>query len=194
MRLFLASLLNASNRSFYGRTVSELVAASDRDLRPVPPDSQHLTHLFLGNQGEGSEGRILALLENLSVRPAVPVRLGAARILRGRGGPRLVYVPVVAGGRRLEALGAGVRAAIARDFPEPAAGRPTPPHVTIARFRRGSTRSAGRMVEALLRESGLAATERNDQVEAVQLFSSVLGRGGAVYDKLGEVRLLGGPV
>ncbi len=189
MRLFLASRLSAPNRHFFSKAIARLIEASQGAVRPVPRDSEHLTHLFLGAKSQRSVEKILTILAPTSEHPGFPICLGRTRVLYGRAGPRVLYAELVEGASRLSALAETMRQRLQGEFPELAGLRLKMPHVTLARFRRGATRRDGRVAETLLEDSSLAEARRHDKVEKIELISSVLTDAGPIYETVGEIVL-----
>jgi 2'-5' RNA ligase len=117
-------------------------ALADPALRPVPPQSLHVTLAFLGYRGEK---KIPAIAEAVaeSVGPAPWIELRDPVPVPPRGRPRLFALPALSPGA--EALQAGLeQRLVAGGFYEPEK-RPFWPHLTVARVRpeaRGSRRPA----------------------------------------------------
>ena len=134
-RLFLALDLPDAARAAVAEWRERVLRGRD-DLRPVAPESLHLTLAFLGHRPESevpsiastafgaAEGLRPARLRALAVRPVPPRR------------PRLLALDLEDGGGAAAAIQAAVSGALA------AAGlfrpdrRPFWPHVTFARVRR----------------------------------------------------------
>ena len=114
---------------------------ADPGLRPVAPESLHITLAFLGHRPEKEiEGIAAVVKESVGPAPWSAARPGAATA----GGRARVYaLPALSPGT--EALRAGVAGGVEEaGFYEPEA-RPFWPHVTVARVRpeaRGSRRPA----------------------------------------------------
>jgi 2'-5' RNA ligase len=163
-------------------------ALSDPALRPVAPESLHITLAFLGSRPEEEiEAIAAAVRESEAPAPWVELRDPEQRPPRRRA--RLYAVPVISPGA--EALQAGVAQRLAEGgFYEPET-RPFWPHVTVARVRpeaRGSRRPAvvseppGPIPEELL-EPRISVRMR--------LYRSVLQSSGARYVPLAQVELPG---
>lgn len=117
-------------------------ALVDPALRPVAPESLHITLAFLGNRPEEEIEEIAAVVrEAAGPAPWVEVLDSEQRPLRGRA--RVYALPVLSPGA--EALQAGVEQGLVEaGFFEPEK-RPFWPHLTVARVRpegRGSRRPA----------------------------------------------------
>lgn len=188
MRLFLASYLSADAQRTLSAEIATVIAAIPGALRPVPASSEHFTHAFLGESAR-PVAEILDALAPIANTGRVAIRLGGARVLRGRGRPRLICVGVLDGERDLQALGVAIRDRLAAFFPALAAQRETPPHVTLARFTRRARRRDGHAVEALLARRGPTAWELPAIIERIELVHSRLTPRGPIYETLGEIIL-----
>jgi RNA 2',3'-cyclic 3'-phosphodiesterase len=163
-------------------------ALADPALRPVAPESLHITLAFLGNRAEEEVEEIAAVVrERVGPAPWVEVLDPEQRPPRGRA--RLYALPVLSPGT--EALQAGVEQGLVEGgFFEPEK-RPFWPHVTVARVRpegRGSRRPAvvaeppGKLPEGLS-EARLC--------RRMTLYRSELKPTGARYVPLAQVQLPG---
>jgi RNA 2',3'-cyclic 3'-phosphodiesterase len=117
-------------------------ALADPVLRPVPPESLHVTLAFLGYRPEKEIERIAAAVrESAGPAPWVELQDPVQRPPRGRG--RLFALPALSPGT--EALQAGVEERLVEGGFYKPEKRPFWPHVTVARVRpeaRGSRRPA----------------------------------------------------
>ena len=117
-------------------------ALVDPALRPVAPESLHVTLAFLGNRSEEEIEEIAAVVRE-GAGPAPWVELLEVEQRPPRGRARLYALPVLSPGT--EALQAGVgQGLVEGGFFKPEK-RPFWPHVTVARVRpegRGSKRPA----------------------------------------------------
>ena len=163
-------------------------ALADPALRPLPPESLHVTLAFLGYRPEKEIERIAeAVRQGVGPAPWVELLDPVQRPPRGRA--RLFALPALSPGA--EALQAGVQGKLVEGgFYEPEK-RPFWPHVTVARVRpeaRGSRRPAvvsappGVIPEGL-KEPRLAVR--------VSLYRSELQPTGARYVPLAQVQLPG---
>lgn len=164
-------------------------ALADPALRPVAPESLHITLAFLGYRPEKEIERIAAAVgECAGPAPWVELRDPEQRPPRGRA--RVYALPALSPGT--EALQAGVSRGLEEaGFYEPEK-RSYWPHVTVARVRpeaRGSRRPAvvseppGKLPEWL---SGARICRR------MTLYRSELKPTGAQYVPLAQVELPGG--
>jgi 2'-5' RNA ligase len=148
------------------------------DLRPVRPESLHVTLAFLGYMYERDVERLAAtaFAQDLS-----PIELRATQVQPvPRSRPRLFAVQLEDEGRRLgvwqQALSERLHAA---GLYEPER-RPFWPHVTLARARRGKT-PRGIAVPELTSE-----LRRPFPADTVTLYRSTLRPQGAVYEALAK--------
>jgi 2'-5' RNA ligase len=161
-------------------------ALADPALRPVGPESLHVTLAFLGYLPEKEIPRLGEILAACG-DPAPSVALGDPVPRPERGRPRLFALPVSSPGTI--ALQAGLRERLVEDRLYEPEKRPFWPHVTVARVRRedrGSSRPApvsrppGGLPQALL-QARLCIR--------LTLYRSELQSRGAQYTPLAQVEL-----
>ena len=184
MRLFVALDLPAELRAgivAWGRR--EL---ADSALRPVPPESLHITLAFLGYMPERAVeplGEIVGALRGTA--PTIELRDPAARPSRGRA--RLFALPVESAGT--VELQAELQRKLVSEGLYEAERRPFWPHVTVARVkpaRRGSRQAR----EVLEPPGGLpAALLQPTSCRRLALYRSELSPQGAEYVPLAQVEL-----
>lgn len=163
-------------------------ALADPALRPVAPESLHVTLAFLGYRPEKEIERIAAVVgECAGPAPWVELRDPEQRPPRGRA--RIYALPAISPGA--EALQAGVSRGLEEaGFYEPEK-RPFWPHVTVARVRpeaRGSRRPA------VVSEPPGKLPERLAEAQICRrmtLYRSELKPTGARYVPLAQVKLPG---
>jgi RNA 2',3'-cyclic 3'-phosphodiesterase len=185
-RLFVALDLPDEIREGIAAWGSEALA--DPALRPVAPESLHVTLAFLGHRPEKEIERIAEIArESIAPAPWVEPRNPEPRPPRGRA--RLYALPVISPGA--EALQVGLEQRLVNEgFYEPEK-RPFWPHVTVARVRpeaRGSRRPA-----VVSEPPGPIPEELAEPRIAVRmtLYRSVLQPSGARYVPLAQVKLPG---
>jgi RNA 2',3'-cyclic 3'-phosphodiesterase len=164
-------------------------ALADPALRPVRPESLHVTLAFLGWKAEKEVGRLTGIVE-ASWAPAPSIELGDPVPRPERGRPRLLALPASSPGTIALQAELQERLIAARLY-EPEK-RPFWPHVTVARVRReerGSKRPArvskppGPLPKDLLQPfDGIRLT----------LYRSQLQPQGAQYTPLAQVELPAG--
>jgi 2'-5' RNA ligase len=163
-------------------------ALADPALRPVAPESLHITLAFLGYRPEKEIDRIAELVRECA-GPAPWVELLDPEQRPPRGRARLYALPALSPGA--EALQAGVAQELAEaGFYKPEK-RPFWPHVTVARVRpegRGSRRPA-----IVSKPPGKLPAELSEAqiCRRMTLYRSELQPTGARYVPLAQVQLPG---
>jgi 2'-5' RNA ligase len=163
-------------------------ALADPALRPVAPESLHITLAFLGHRFEKEIDSIAAAVRECAApAPWVELRNPEPRPPRGRA--RLYALPALSPGA--EALQAGLeQRLVSEGFYEPEK-RSFWPHVTVARVRpeaRGSRRPA--VVSKPPGQIPAGLMEPRISVR-MTLYRSVLQPSGARYVPLAQVELPG---
>ena len=181
MRAFVCSYLDDGSQRECGAIVARLVSASGGRLRSIPAATAHLTYAFIAALPEPA----LPSLQHAIERAAAAARrltatLGPPTILYGGREARLVHLPVTSNGDEV--------AAVARAMADAAGGAlpgvaivPTPaPHVTLARFRRGTRRREAHMVADLLAHE-MDTIRLDVQIAAAHIVESLQGPDGPRY-------------
>ncbi len=158
---------------------------TDPALRPVKPESLHLTLVFLGYQAEKDVERIAEAAMVEAPAPEVRVEPEPVAIPRGKGRPRLFALDTPSEGvvelqRRVEE-----RLVEAR-FHEPEK-RDYWPHLTVARVR--PEKRGGRKPALVGRPPGPLDRTHVCRPRRVVLFRSHLKRSGAEYEPMAELEL-----
>jgi 2'-5' RNA ligase len=159
------------------------------DTRWVKPENLHLTLKFLGDVEEQRSVSVLEALEG-AARETRAFRLGLKGVgaFPSLGRPRVLWIGVDQGREDLVGLAKRIDAAVA-PLGFAREDRPFSPHLTLGRRQPGP---AGPELERALRERETLRFPLV-KVEGVTLFRSILGPGGPVYRRLGQVALaLGG--
>jgi 2'-5' RNA ligase len=188
VRAFIGTFLSSTAQNAAETFARRLAAQSNDAVRPVPTQSAHITHAFLG---EVDESLALAIVRDigevmLSMAP-VRFRLGRPEILGARREPRLVLANVVQGADEIAAVTRRIGERIRRHPELARTPRARNPHVTLARFRRGAGPGEGAVVRGLL--EGSARMEwPEDCLESVELIRSDLRPGGPAYQVVGRAR------
>ena len=153
------------------------------DLRPVRPESLHLTLAFLGHIEADLLARAIEVVDSAAegARP-VPIRLGREPIDLPRRRPRVIALAVES--RAAVEVQAGLSGRLVEAGVYRPGSRPFRPHLTVARVR-GSPRSGGRAGRLCDGMPHLPA-EAGHTFGAVRiaLYRSRLGPGGASYTAL----------
>lgn len=163
-------------------------ALADPALRPVAPESLHITLAFLGYRPEKEIERIAEAVEE-SAAPAPWVELRGPEQRPPRGRARLFALPALSPGA--EVLQEGLEQRLVQAGLYKPEKRPFWPHVTVARVRpeaRGSRRPA--VVSEL---PGAIPDELREPRSSVRmtLYRSVLQPAGARYVPLAQIELPG---
>ena len=186
LRLFVAIELSDEVRVALGRLQAELRKRGLEKLRWVRLEGIHLTLKFLG---ETPPEKAPAIREALALAaqgvPAHELNLGSLGTFGGNN-PRVLCVDLKGGLETALGLQQRVDTELAKiGFPRE--GRAFSPHLTLARVRPETARE---MVDPLVEALGAvqpvsAATE----VREISLMRSILGRSGAVYERLAAFAL-----
>jgi 2'-5' RNA ligase len=185
-RLFVA--LDLADETREGIVIWGREALADPALRPVAPESLHVTLAFLGNRPEREVERIAAAVR-ASAGPAPWVELRDPEQRPPRGRARLFALPAISPGA--EALQAVLAQRLVEEgFYEPEK-RPFWPHVTVARVRPEARGSRRPMVVS--EPPGPIPEELTEPRISVRmtLYRSVLLPSGAQYVPLAQVELPG---
>jgi 2'-5' RNA ligase len=161
---------------------------TDPALRPVRPESLHVTLAFLGDRPLSDVDRIAEVIESVAEVPVL-LELGGPVGRPARGRPRLIALPVLGG--PVEKRQAELSEALAHEGLYRPEKRPYWPHVTVARVR---TEGGGsRRPEPVEVPSGPSPTKRTGWFNGVRfsLYRSELQPSGARYVPLAQVELPG---
>jgi 2'-5' RNA ligase len=164
-------------------------ALADPALRPIAPESLHITLAFLGWLPEKEIPRLEEAIE-AGRAPAPSIELGDPVPRPERGRPRLFALPASSPGTIALQAGLQEKLVAARLY-EPEK-RPFWPHVTVARVRReerGSARPA--LVSRRPRKLPQGLLQPFDAVRVV-LYRSQIKPQGAEYTPLAQVELPAG--
>lgn len=161
-------------------------ALADPALRPLPPESLHITLAFLGYMPEKQIGRLASILAAVQ-RPAPRIELGDPVQVPERGRARLYALPA-SSPQAVELQGDLQERLVGERLYEPEK-RPFWSHVTVARVRReerGSQRPA--RVEGPPRALPAALRQPANCVR-LTLYRSQLKPQGALYTPVAQVEL-----
>jgi len=188
MRLFFAAYLSPENMRAYQAFVDHLIAEVPGTLRSVPPQTHHLTLVFLGEVAEDDVAACTAALTGLRGVESFEYKLGPPALLMGRGRPRLVHASVT---ENIEAI-AEIQARLISGTALAGSSidtRPKPPHVTLARFKKNAPRWQARRLRLALERAGSSSLPETDRLASVRLVMSSLTPSGPNYETLRELRL-----
>jgi 2'-5' RNA ligase len=178
-------------RAFFGLPVPEAqrrllepylaaCSAAAPEFRWTPAANLHLTIRFIGNVERAVVDEVANRLGELPF-PAFELELGQLGTFKRGRLVRVVWLQVVAGVDQARDLAAHVEAECVRAGLEPEA-RPFQPHLTLARAR---PRDGANTPSTLTGPPVLPPWPAGELV----LYSSHLGRAGAVYEPLRNLRL-----
>jgi 2'-5' RNA ligase len=175
-------------RSAVSGVIERVVESGAKNLRPVRPETIHLTLKFLGDV---PSDRVDDLVE--TIRPVAGARTPFGMALSGAGvfpspaRTRVLWLGVGGDTTALRELHSGIEDAVARlGFARDR--KPFSPHLTMARMGDRASR-ADRSFAA----DALASVPHPDGVEipvrSISIMRSILGRGGATHHRLAELPL-----
>ena len=177
-------------RAFFGLPVPEAhrgrlepylatCTATAPEFRWTPAENLHLTVRFIGSVDRLAVERVADRLDAVGLR-TLELQLGEIGTFKRGRLVRVVWLQVKAGAEDARALAAQVEAECVKGGLEPDA-RAFQPHLTLARARSRD----GAAVAQLPGPPDLPPW----RAEELVLYSSHLGRGGAVYEPLRKLRL-----
>ncbi len=188
MRLFFAAFLGPANMGGYQGLVDRLRRDVPGVLRPIPPESHHLTLAFLGELSDGDVEHCRADLVAVSELESFSFSLEPPRILMGRGQPRLICVDVGAGTKQVSEVQAAIVAHLSRSIPSLKV-RPKPPHATLARFKKSARRTEAAAVQEAIDRHFDTSRPWEDRLAEIHLVQSSLTSEGPIYETLQKVNL-----
>jgi 2'-5' RNA ligase len=154
-------------------------AAAAHEFRWTPADNLHLTVRFIGSVEHGTVDQVAGCLDDLLPR-GFELALGEVGTFNRGRLARVVWLQVQAGADQARRLAAQVEAECVRAGLEPEA-RAFQPHLTLARARPRD----GAALPLLPAPPELPPW----RADALVLYSSHVGRAGAVYEPLRTIRL-----
>jgi 2'-5' RNA ligase len=193
LRLFVAVELPGGVRDALARTLDALQhdLHDATALRWVRPEAIHITLKFLGAVDPVRLPAVHTALR-IGVRAAQPLELvpDAIGSFGGRRNLRVVWLGVGGDLSALTALAADVDAALG-PLGFPREQRPFSAHLTLARSRDEAPAAVREQIFGMLAAFDPPAIPAF-RVASVSLMRSTLGRGGAVYERIGAYPLDGG--
>jgi 2'-5' RNA ligase len=190
MRLFVASLLGSNRQSFYERALGELVHGHGDILRAIPPGSAHVTWVFISQMEEAALTAVRAAVESAAGRHRpFDIALGPPFVLFGGAEARLVAAPITSGEAPLELLATDLLAATRSALPGVELSGMKSAHVTLARFRKHTRRSAAHAVVETLARDAAKLSAGPGRIDCVQIMSSELTQTGPIYRVRTEIHL-----
>ena len=191
IRAFVAVEPSAAMKRELARLIGKLGSDGTLGLRLTRPESVHLTLSFLGDIRTDSVSPIIESLTAAvcALRP-FEIGLGPPGFFPKRGSPRVLWVGLSGNLPELAALQDRVAGSLAAlGFAQER--RAFSPHLTIGRFRTGTSELLRRRGAKTLLSTGIP-TDVSMRVEEIGLIRSRLLPGGAVYERLASIPLGGG--
>ncbi len=183
LRLFVACELPSEMKAGLARIQDTLRAQGAPAVRWVRPEGIHLTLKFLG---EVSQDKVPALRAALAPVvegiPPLSLSLGEIGTFGGRRGVRVLWVGIEGDLKRLTRLQERVESAL-EPLGFPPEGRAFSPHLTLARVPDHVGSNDRRRLKELA-ASAEAPTAPPVTVRELSLMRSILGPGGAVYERV----------
>ena len=188
LRLFVAVELTDEARSAIRDVIEGVVESGVKNLRPVRPETVHLTLKFLGDV---PSSRIENLVEAIGAVALTDtpfaLALSGAGVFPSPARARVLWLGIGGDTTALSELQVGIEDAVAslgfaRDR------KPFSPHLTVARLDNRASRS-----DRSLAAEALASLPHPDGVEipvrSISIMRSILGRGGATHRRIAELPL-----
>ena len=185
VRVFIATFLSDANQGYYRDLAATWSRRFPQLIRAVPADSVHVTYALLPRIDElRLETLSTAFAERARACGPVDVVLEKPGVLWAGPVPRLVEARIAVGGNAIMRLARSIKAAVDTSAPELELSPAKSAHVTLARFRRGTSAA-----EARRADGELGGEVRRDAVTSVALVESRLTPAGPVYRVLAGYRL-----
>ncbi len=191
IRAFVAVEPSAAVKRELARMIGKLGSDGTPGLRLTRPESVHLTLSFLGDIRTDSVSPIIeSLTAAVSALSPFEIGLGPPGFFPKRGSPRVLWVGLTGNLPELAALQDSVAGSLAAlGFVQER--RAFNPHLTIGRFRTGTSELLRRRCAKTLLSTGIP-TDVSMRVEEIGLIQSRLLPVGAVYERLASIPLGGG--
>jgi len=181
MRVFVGSLLDAPHQQACHSVIATLLTASGGRLRSIPTDTAHLTCAFLPALPDADlQALQMAVAAVVAATPPIAIQFGRPVVQYARDEARLVHLPLTMGAEAFTAMARAITAAIQAALPQAAVTGTRSPHVTLARFGRGTRRRDAQPVEDTV-ACDLGDWRMDACVAAVQVVESQLTPAGARY-------------
>ena len=191
IRAFVAVEPSAAMKRELARLIGKLGSDGTLGLRLTRPESVHLTLSFLGDIRTDSVSPIIeSLTAAVCALSPFDIGLGPPGFFPKRGSPRVLWVGLTGNLPELAVLQDSVAGSLAAlGFAQER--RAFSPHLTIGRFRTGTSELLRRRSAKTLLSTGMP-TDVSMRVEEIGLIRSRLLPGGAVYERLASIPLGGG--
>lgn len=150
----------------------------DRSWKPVRPCQLHVTLAFMAAVSEEDLARVIEAGEEAATKtPAFSVAISETAVFPESGDPRVLYAQVD-GGHLFVDLASGLR----QKLGSMTDNKKIKPHLTLARVRASSDRTARRVLRKF---------KGSWPVADFVLYKSVLSQNGATHEALQRFRLIG---
>ena len=188
IRAFVAVEPSAAMKRELARLIGKLGSDGTPGLRLTRSKSVHLTLSFLGDIRTDSVSPIIeSLTAAVCALSPFEISLGPPGFFPKRGSPRVLWVGLSGNLPELAALQDRVAGSLAAlGFAQER--RAFSPHLTIGRFRTGTSELLRRRGAKTLLSTGMP-TDVSMRVEEIGLIRSRLLPGGAVYERLASIPL-----
>ncbi len=188
VRLFTAVELPQRWKGELGRASAELGTAGGSEIKPVRPELMHLTLVFLGYQSAASLSAVeAACIAAASEMPSFRLVLGQVGYFGQPHRLQVVWVGLQETPAELQSLHRTIGIHLSA-CQIPFDAKPLVPHITLARMRRPSDRSASLQVHATMQGLTIPSGLSQEVTEFV-LMESLLSRSGPEYQVVGRFPL-----
>ena len=185
VRVFIGTFLGDANQGYYRDLAAPWSRRFPGSIRPVPADTVHVTYAFLPQVDEPRMATLVTVVaEGARACDPFGVVLEQPGVLWSGRVPRLIEATIASGDTEISRLARSITAGIRTSAPEVEVSPAKSAHVTLARFRRGSTAAEARRAGGVL-----GGEARRDSVTAVSLIESRLTPAGPVYQVRANVPL-----
>jgi 2'-5' RNA ligase len=177
VRVFIATFLSDSNQRYYGALAATWSRRFPGWIRAVPADTVHVTYAFLPRVDAWRLATLSAAVAEIArAGGPIDVALDKPGVLWAGRVPRLVEARIAVGGHEIMRLARSIAAGAETSAPGLEVSAARAAHVTLARFRRGTTAADARRVGG-----ELGGELRRDTVTSVSLIESRLTPAGPFY-------------
>lgn len=189
VRIFLCSFLNKLNMDYYYKLISVLQEEHNIPIRHVPKNSYHITHIFFGEIPRQNLDRLIHILETVNNIESCQITLERPCATLVGQYSRLIRADLL----EMKKIQAQIQEKLIHHLRSNNFGLPSsaakPPHVTLARFRRGTSKSVGIHTGELITQLFGDESKRLDCIRKLELIESTLTQDGPIYSKIMEVTL-----
>jgi 2'-5' RNA ligase len=187
IRAFIAVELSADIKAELEKIESTLKSQSSTPAKWVNPESIHLTLQFLGDITPDRIAGILdAVQRGVDGIPSFQIQLAGLGVFPNPVRTQVVWAGLSGNMDRLEQLQRNIETEMEKQgFPREK--RKFSPHLTLARVRNHATRDERKRLGDIV--TGTTFTGGIIKVDSVNLMQSRLTRQGALYTRLGSIRL-----